>query len=141
MENIFFEAFLYMATICFICCIRYNPQPTPANEYKSIDLNPIWDAQEQQTIPDPRMLPISSCRSVILSPVNITSTQNLLGKKQKSQPMPNLNRMNTRQLRQLAQELKIPAYSRILRLRKTAGLREAIRQYLVVSETPSQKEK
>lgn len=130
MENIFFEAFLYMATICFICCISYNPQTAAANEYKPIDISPIWDTDEQEIIPDPWTLPIIPDKSVTLSPVNVTPTQNLVGKKQKSQPMPNLNRMNTRQLRQLAQELKIPAYSRILRHRKTAGLREAIRQYL-----------
>ncbi|MCU0532914.1 MAG: hypothetical protein MUD14_03335 [Hydrococcus sp. Prado102] len=130
MENIFFEAFLYMATICFICCIRYNPQTAAAHEYKPIDLSPIWDAQEQEIIPDPWTLSINSDKSATLSPVNVTPIPNLLEKKQKSQPMPNLNRMNTRQLRQLAQSLKIPAYSRILRHRKTAGLREAIRQYL-----------
>lgn len=133
MENILFDTFLYMATICFICCIRYNPQPAAVNEYKPIDLAPIWDAQEQQTIPDPWMFPISPCQSVQGSPVNVTPTQDLLGKKRKSQPLPNLNRMNTRQLRQLAQELKIPAYSRILRKSKTAGLREAIRQHLAAS--------
>jgi hypothetical protein len=131
MENIFFEAFLYMATICFICCIRYNPQPAAVNEYKLIDLSPIWDADEEQTIPDPWTLPINPCQSITLSPVNVTPTQDLLLRPQKSQPRPNLNRMNTRQLRQLAQELKIPAYSRILRHSKTAGLREAIHQYLV----------
>jgi hypothetical protein len=136
MENLLFEAFLYIATICFICCIRYNPQPAAAHEYKPIDLSPIWDAQEQEIIPDPWTLPISPCQSVQGSPVNVIPTptqQYLLGKKRKSQPLPNLNRMNTRQLRQLAQELKIPAYSRILRLRKTAGLREAIRQHLAAS--------
>jgi hypothetical protein len=135
MENLLFEAFLYIATICFICCIRYNPQPATANEYELIDLSPIWDADEEQTIPDPWTLPISPCQSITLSPVNVTPTptQYLLGKKRKSQPLTNLNRMNTRQLRQLAQELKIPAYSRILRHSKTAGLREAIRQHLAAS--------
>jgi hypothetical protein len=133
MENLLFEAFLYIATICFICCIRYTPQSAAANEYKLIDLSPIWDAHEQEIVPDPWTLPISPGQSITLSPVNVTPTQDLLGKKRKSQPLPNLNRMNTRQLRQLAQSLKIPAYSRILRHSKTAGLREAIRQHLAAS--------
>lgn len=42
----------------------------------------------------------------------------------------NVDDLNSRQLRSLASEIKLSGYSRILRERKTEGLRKAIREHL-----------
>ena len=92
MENLFFEAFLYIAVFCFLCCFCHDPNRKEALQYQPIDLSPIWE-----DAPD---------------------------------DLPELDGMNSRQLRLLASTLKLPGYSRILRERKTEGLRQSLKEYL-----------
>lgn len=53
METLFFDTFVYLTALCFLCCLLYNPnsaEPDPETDPWQLPLNPV---QKQVWQPQP----------------------------------------------------------------------------------------